>query len=151
IVSPEDLYKQLEKTDENWRFTDAEMMTAVRHLANYGYVRVLRTSKGQSRILVTQKGLELTWKDSFGRERILLTPELINDLAASFVLEARRNPKGLGSLEEKQLLAGEYQFRELEKLSQEERDVLLDSATLLFLEHNVCFRETDPLSNKSYL
>jgi hypothetical protein len=72
-------------------------------------------------------------------------------LAASFVLEARRNPKGLGSLEEKRLLAGEYQFRELEKLSQEERDVLLDSAALLFLEHNVCFRETDPLSNQSYL
>ena len=33
----------------------------------------------------------------------------------------------------------------------EERDVLLDSAALLFLEHNICFRETDPLSNQSYL
>jgi GTPase SAR1 family protein len=131
IVSPQDLRKQLEKTDKDWRFTDAEMMTAIGHLANYGYARVLRTSKGE--------------------ERILLAPELLNNLAASFVLESRRNPKGLGSLEEKRLLEGEYQFRELEKLSQEERDVLLDSAALLFLEHNVCFRETDPLSNQSYL
>jgi small GTP-binding protein len=131
IVSPRDLRKQLEKTDEGWQFTDAEMMTAVGHLANYGYVHVLRTSKGE--------------------ERILLAPELLNNLASSFVLEARRNPKGLGSLEEKRLLVGEYPFRELEKLSPEDRDVLLDSAALLFMEHNVCFRETDPLSNQSYL
>src|SRR5205085_2754956 len=40
---------------------------------------------------------------------------------------------------------------ELENLSPGERDILLDSAGLLFLEHNVCFRETDPLSGKSYL
>lgn len=131
IVSPQDLRKQLEKIGEDWRFTDAEMMTAVGHLANYGYVKVLRTSKGE--------------------ERILLAPELLNNLASSFVLEARRNPKGLGSLEEKRLLADEYQFRELEKLLQDERDVLLDSAMLLFLEHNVFFRETDPLRGQSYL
>jgi GTPase SAR1 family protein len=130
IVSPQDLRKRLEKTDKRWKFTDAEMMTAVGHLANYGYVRVLRTSKGE--------------------ERILLMPELLNNLAASFVLEARRNPKGLGSLEEKRLLEGEYSFPELEKLSEEEQNILLDSAALLFLKHNVCFRETD-LSGKSYL
>jgi WD40 repeat protein/GTPase SAR1 family protein len=130
IVSPEDLRKRLEKTDKRWRFTDAEMMTAVSHLSNYGYVRVLKTSKGE--------------------ERVLLVPELLNNLAASFVLEARRNQKGLGSLEEKRLLAGEYGFRELEKLTEEEQSILLDSAALLFLEHNVCFRETD-LGAKSYL
>ncbi|HEV2800893.1 MAG TPA: TIR domain-containing protein [Pyrinomonadaceae bacterium] len=131
IVTPQDLRRRLEKTDKRWRFTDAEMMTAVRHLSNYGYVRVLKTSKGE--------------------ERVLLVPELLNNLAASFVLEARRNQKGLGSLEEKTLLAGEYGFRELEKLTEEEQSILLDSAALLFLEHNVCFRETDPLSGKSYL
>ena len=131
IVNPQELRGRLEQTDSQWEFPDAEMMTAVRHLSNYGYVRVLRTSKGE--------------------ERILLAPELLNNLAASFVLEARRNPKGLGSLEEKRLLAGEYSFRELENLSEEERDIILDSAALLFLEHNICFRETDPLSAKSYL
>jgi len=131
IVTPEDLRKRLEKTDRSWKFTDAEMMTAVGHLENYGYVRVLRTSKGE--------------------ERVLLSPELLNNLAASFVLEARRNVRGLGSLEERRLLDGRYEFRELEKLSEEERDILLDSAALLFLEHNVCFRETDPLGGQSYL
>ncbi|HEY0543936.1 MAG TPA: GTP-binding protein [Pyrinomonadaceae bacterium] len=131
IVSPQELRRQLEETDAQWQFTDAEMLTAVGHLENYGYVKKLRTSKGE--------------------ERILLSPELLNNLAASFVLEARRNLKGLGSLEEQRLMACDYPFSELKKLSQEERDILFDSAALLFLEHNVCFRETDPLGGKSYL
>jgi hypothetical protein len=106
------------------------MMTAVGHLANYGYVHLLQTSRGE--------------------ERILLAPELLNNLAASFVLEARRNPKGLGSLEEKRLLAGQYPFRELEALGPEEREIFLDSTAHLFLRRNICFREND-LSGHSYL
>ena len=90
-------------------------------------------------------------RTSGGETRILLLPELLNNLAAPFVLEARRNTKGLGSLEEKRLLAGEYAFRELEDLAEGEPDTLLDAAALMFLEHNVCFRETDPLNAASYL
>ncbi len=131
IVRSEELRQRLEAIDADWQFTDAEMLTAVGHLENHGYVKRLRTSRGET--------------------RILLLPELVNNLAASFVLEARRNPKGLGSLEEKRLLAGEYGFRELDDLSDEERDVLLDSAALMFLEHNVCFRETSPLTSTRYL
>ena len=119
IVSPGNLRARLQSNDDDWRFTDPEMMTAVRHLANYGYVRVLRTSSGE--------------------ERILLAPELLNNLAASFVLEARRNPKGLGSLEERRLLAGEYRFPELQLLAHDERDVLLDSAVLLFSNTTYAF------------
>jgi len=131
IVTPEELRGRLEATDADWRFTDAEMLTAVGHLENYGYVKRLRTSKGE--------------------QRVLLQPERLNNLASSFVLEARRNPKGLGALEEKRLLAGGYGFPELKDLHEGERDVLLDSAALLFLEHNVCFRETDPLRIEPYL
>jgi small GTP-binding protein len=124
-------YNWLHRTDKGLRLLQADMMTAIGHLENYGYVKRLRTSKGE--------------------HRILLAPELLNNLAASFVLEARRNPRGLGSLEEKRLLAGGYPFHELEGLKPDERDILLDSATLLFLEHNVCFRETDPLRMESYI
>ena len=67
------------------------------------------------------------------------------------MLEARRNPKGLGALEEKRLLTGGYDFPELRDLDQIEREVLLDSAAVLFLKHNVCFRETDPLRVEPYL
>jgi small GTP-binding protein len=131
IVTPAELRARLEVTDAGWRFTDAEMLTAAGHLENYGYVKRLKTSKGEL--------------------RILLQPERLNNLASSFVLEARRNPKGLGALEEKRLLAGGYDFPELRDLDAGERDVLLDSAALLFLEHNVCFRETDPLRMEPYL
>ena len=101
------------------------MLTAVGHLANHGYVTRLKTSQGEP--------------------RILLAPELLNNLAASFVLEARRNAKGLGSLEEKACWRAATRFRNW-RASPSERDILLDSAALLFLEHNVCFRETDLLS-----
>jgi small GTP-binding protein len=131
VFMPEELRKQLEKTDRKWRFTDAEMLTAVGHLANHGYVTRLKTSRGEP--------------------RILLSSELLNNLAASFVLEARRNVKGLGSLEEQKLLSGGYQFPELKKLGEAERDILLDSAAVLFLEHNICFRETDPHNAHTYL
>jgi len=131
LVTPEELRGRLQATDADWEFTEAEMLTAVGHLENYGYVKRLRTSKGE--------------------QRVLLQPERLNNLASSFVLEARRNPKGLGALEEKRLLAGGYDFLELKDLASGERDVLLDSAALLFLEHNVCFRETDPLRMEPYL
>jgi len=131
LVTPEELRGRLQATDATWAFTDAEMLTAVGHLENYGYVKPLRTSKGEL--------------------RILLQPERLNNLASSFVLEARRNPKGLGALEEKRLLAGNYDFPELTDLTETERGVLLDSAALLFLEHNICLRETDPLRMEPYL
>jgi small GTP-binding protein len=131
IVTPGELRARLEATDAGWRFTDAEMLTAVGHLENYGYVKRLRTSKGG--------------------QRILMQPERLNNLASSLVLEARRNPKGLGALEEKRLLADGYVFPELTGLNKNDRDMLLDSAALLFLEHNVCFRETDPLRMEPYL
>ena len=131
IVSPAELRQMLEHHDPDRRFTDAEMLAAVGHLVNHGYVALLQTSGGES--------------------LILLAPELLNNVAASMILEARRNPKGLGSLEEQRVLAGDYAFPELHSLDTGERDALLDSAVAMFLAHNVCFRETDPLSSRVYL
>jgi hypothetical protein len=74
VVAYSDLRARLEATDADWRFSDGEMATAVGHLENYGYVKRLRTSRGE--------------------QRILLEPARLNNLASSFVLEARRNPKG---------------------------------------------------------
>jgi WD40 repeat protein len=131
IVTLKELRGRLQATDADWRFTEAEILAAVGHLENYGYVKRLRTSQGE--------------------ERVLLEPERLNNLASSFVLEARRNPKGLGALEEKRLLADGYGFPELTDLHEDERAVLLDSTALLFLNHHVCFRETDPLRMEPYL
>lgn len=122
LVHPDELRTQLEATDEEWKFSDAEMITAVGHLANHGYVTILRGSKGE--------------------QSILLAPDLLANLASSIVLEARRNPHGLGVLDESRLLAGDYKFLELHDLEADEREILLDAAAVLFLEHNLCFRET---------
>lgn len=122
LVSPEELRAQLRGSDPNWAFSSAEMMTAAGHLANHGYVTVLRGSQGE--------------------EAILLAPDLLANLASSIVLEARRNQRGLGVLEEDRLLKGGYHFSELHELDKNERDVLLDAAAVLFLESSLCFRET---------
>jgi small GTP-binding protein len=122
LVSPKELRAQLQASDEDWRFTDAEMMTAVGHLETHGYVAVLRSSAGE--------------------EHILLTPELLVTLASSVVLLADKNPRELGAVSETELLRGQYPFEELAGLSQAESQMLLDAAVLRFLGHNVCFRET---------
>ena len=98
------------------------MMTAVGHLETHGYVTVLHGSSGRA-------------TPSCLRRRVLV------NLASSIVLEARRNQRGLGVLEEARLLRGEYAFPELKDLSEKEQKILLDAATVLFLEHNLCFRE----------
>ena len=100
------------------------------HLARHGYVHKLKDSKAN------------LW--------ILTAPELLNNLAASFILEARRQPKGLGSLLEERLLGG-YEFPELKGLARIDQEILVDSVVMLFLNHNICFRETDPLSSNAYL
>ena len=122
LVSPLALREQLQATDKGWRFTDAEMMTAVGHLETHGYVAILRSSAGE--------------------QHILLTPELLVTLASSIVLLADKHPRELGAVSETDLLQGKFQFEELVGLSPIESQILLDAAILRFLEHNICFRET---------
>jgi small GTP-binding protein len=122
LVGPHALREQLQATDQDCRFTDAEMMTAVGHLETHGFVAVLRNSAGE--------------------QYILLTPDLLATLASSIVLLADKNPRELGAVSETELLQGKYPFDELAGLSQAESQILLDAAILRFLEHNICFRET---------
>jgi small GTP-binding protein len=122
LVRPVELREQLEMTDPKWLFTDAEMMTAVGHLQNHGYVTILHSSTGE--------------------EHILLTPDLLVSLASSIVLQADKNPRELGAISESELLHGKYRFEELIGLEIREQQILLDAAVLRFLEHHICFRET---------
>lgn len=129
LVSPAELRKKVETTDKSWKFTDDEMMTAVGHLENHGYVSILRSSSGE--------------------KFILLVPELLVSLASSIFLQADRHPRELGAINESELLQGKLQFTELEKLTKKEQLVLLDVAVVKFLEHSVCFREK--LGNENLL
>lgn len=122
LVRPAELRPQLQVTNPDLKFTDAEMMTAVGHLQTHGYVTILKSSSGET--------------------YILLTPDLLVNLASSIVLLADKHPRELGAVSETELLAGRYPFNELAGLDEAERQILLDAAALRFLEHNVCFRET---------
>ena len=122
LVSPAALREQLQATDPDWRFTDAEMLTAVGHLDTHGYVAVLRNSAGE--------------------QHVLLAPELLVTLAASVVFLADKHQHGLGAMSETELLQGKYPFDELVGLAPAEQQILLDAAVLRFLGHNICFRET---------
>ena len=109
-------------TPGDW--TRDEVRRACLHLGRNGFVRLLTTAQGE--------------------ERLLLDPTLVNNLAASFILEARRSPRGLGALEEDQLLAGGYRFPELEELPPEDRQYLVEAVVELFLQRRLsyrCFRE----------
>ncbi len=129
LVNPSRLRALLEATDSKWQFSDAEMITAVGHLQNHGYVTFLRRSSNE--------------------QSILLAPDVLINLAASFMLKAQSSEKGLGALEESAALRNEYKFPEVEKLSDEERDILLNAVTELFLARNICFRES--IDNQTYL
>jgi small GTP-binding protein len=122
LVSPSALCEHLQATDPDWRFTDAEMMTAVGHLDTHGYVAVLRSSAGE--------------------QYILLTPDLLVTLASSIVLLADKHPRELGAVNETELLQGTYPFDELAGLPPTERQIVLDAAVRRFVEHNLCFRVT---------
>ena len=122
LVTPVDLRHELNTVDPDWEFTDAEMMTAVRHLENHGYVTIMRTSSGTV--------------------VILLVPELLVELASSIFLQADKHPHELGAISETTLLRGGYPFPELSTLAPAEQHVLLDAAVVRFLSHNLCFRET---------
>lgn len=86
---------------------------------------------------------------SSDEERILLAPDLLINLAASFLLKAQANERGLGALDEARVLRNEYAFREVEDLSDDERDTLLNAVTELFLKRNICFRES--VDNQTFL
>ena len=131
LVGPLALREQLEATDQDWSFTDAEMMTAVGHLETHGYVAILRSSAGE--------------------QHILLTPDLLVTLASSIVLLADKHPRELGAVSETELLQGKYPFDELAGLSPTESQILLDAAILRFLEHNICFRETLDFGSETLL
>jgi GTPase SAR1 family protein len=88
-------------------------------------------------------------QDSRGKQWILLNPNLLVKLASSFVDEARRNTKGLGALQEEYLLQNKYPFPELQGVSSKDAKILVDATTLLFIERNLCFRET--LNNQTFL
>jgi small GTP-binding protein len=104
------------------RFSDDELMAAVRNLAKHGHALVLQRSTGAVTFLVV--------------------PKILYNLGASLVLEARRDPRGLGTLDEARLQDGGFQFPETTELDPADTATLIDAAIILLVRSNICFRET---------
>jgi GTPase SAR1 family protein len=122
LLTQSQLAERFRESDPTWQFTMPEFTTAVKHLSTHGYVASLRASDGE--------------------EFVLLAPELLAVVASSLVLEARRNAKDLGAVDEGSALRGGLHTPELAGLSHVEQTLLFDTAVGLFLKHNLCFRET---------
>ncbi len=124
LKNPADLYKELQYKVPALDFSLREMMTAVGHLKNHGYVNVLTC--------LTDAGYV---------PKILLNPDELINVASSIVLKARSDIKGLGVIEERRLVSDGYLFPELMGLDETERKLLLGAASELFIQNNLCFRE----------
>lgn len=122
LLSPKELRSRLLQNRRDLDFTNAELMTAVRHLQNHGYLNIIRVSSEQ--------------------EAILIAPDVLINLASSFFLKAQTNEKGLGALDEAKALSNEYSFPEVAKLNSEDQKTLLNAVTEMFLKRNICFRES---------
>lgn len=123
VFSAQQLLNHLQKVGLSGVTTE-ELLEAVPQLANYGYVRLVGVSETETRILIS--------------------PELFDGLAASFVRVARQHPQGLGVLEEDRVLANDFAFPELRGLSAADQKLMLRSVVLAFLERNLtlrCLRE----------
>jgi GTPase SAR1 family protein/DNA-directed RNA polymerase subunit RPC12/RpoP len=101
--------------------TRVELEASVANLQKHGYVMVIRPAEGAS--------------------LVLLAPDLLINLCASLVLEARDNVDGSGALEEARLMRGQYAVPELNDLDASDRSTLLDAALTLFLDRALCRRE----------
>jgi small GTP-binding protein len=122
IVTVDEIRALLDRRGLASDATEQAVWSSLRDLQLHGFVQVLRTSSA--------------------RRVTLLKPELLNNLAASLILEARRNERGLGALDEDRLGEGAYDFPELRQLLAGQPQILLESVIALLLEHNVCFRES---------
>ncbi len=131
LIDPPELRAMLEADDPDWEFTDAEMMTAVGHLQSHGYVTICEQADG--------------------RQAILLFPDVLIGLAGSMVNAARGNSQGLGALIETDLDSDRYGFSQLDRLSEDDRETLIETAVRLFLQQHICFRESDVNGARTFL
>lgn len=122
LVNPDEMRKKLEVNNPGWQFSSDDMMNAVKHLENHGYLAILRRPLQE--------------------QVILLIPELLVKLASSILLKASNHPLGLGELSKTTMLQSGYDFPELMDLEQDEQSILLDAVVMRLLEHNICFTES---------
>lgn len=100
--------------------TNDELLNSLGVLESYGYVRLLGNGSAKA--------------------RVLLVPTLFDELAASFVGHARKNERGLGALDDDLVLTRRYDFKELNGLTDPQKDLLVQSVRVAFVEGRLAVR-----------
>jgi GTPase SAR1 family protein len=121
LLTTRELCKQLEAFYPQWSISEQEMMATIVNLANLGHIMVVR--------------------DLSNQEQILLRPNLLISLAASFLAKARENPNGLGVIEEDFLRAERYNFLELAGSKEIDCAFLLETVRAMYFRHKFCYWE----------
>lgn len=101
--------------------TETEIATVIGLLQSQGLIYVLRTARKES--------------------QVLLRPELINQYAAAIIQAARKHPRGIGAVPERDVLLGVIPMSGFERLPAAEEKLVLEATVELLIQRDLCFRE----------
>jgi small GTP-binding protein len=100
-------------------FTEADLQTVIEHLQRPG----------------------ILWKLDFG-EYVLLQPEYIASYAGALIRKLRSDPKEMGTIQERVFLAGDLEYQNTARLSQDDEPVLLRAMLQTLISKRLCFRQS---------
>lgn len=85
-------------------------------------------------------GPGVVWKLEFG-DFVLLQPEVINSYAAAVVRKVRGHIEEIGLISEEDVLLGNLDFQDMNRLPIEEEQIILRAMHQTFVDHGLCLRE----------
>lgn len=118
LIRLAELSQRLEVLLPDHSFTPAQLQTALKHLEGPGMIQPLE----------------------FGGF-ILLQPEVISRYAAALVRKVRKHPQEMGCISEEELLAGELDYQDFQRLPAEEEDVVLRALLQTVVSRAWCLRQ----------
>jgi hypothetical protein len=121
ILPLDELSQRLSTLLEDFSAAPEELQGALQALETHGFVLLLQGADG--------------------RTYVLLQPDVLINLAASYLVQARQHELGLGALDETKLLQDGYRFPEAQGLRPDELKLLRHAIISLFVENHLCFRE----------
>ncbi|MDJ0796128.1 MAG: DUF4365 domain-containing protein [Calothrix sp. MO_167.B12] len=94
--------------------------------------------------IVSVESHDLVKNLSFG-DYVLLQSELLDNYASAMARAAREQPDGLGCLEEQEAREGSFNFGSLERISEDEESIILQSVVELFISKELAIIDAGKL------
>ena len=84
-------------------------------------------------------GPGLVWQLEFG-DFILLSPDRINAYAAAVIRRVRKHREDIGCIFEHQVLKGDLDFQDLDRLNRSDEDIILRAMHQMLVDRGICMR-----------